>query len=155
MSRIWGSSLLLVVLAACAHGPTPLAASVDAAQTAYATAMKSADAQAVAKLFAPDAVLVEASAAQTISGQAAVARFYEGLFKKAKVLDVIIQPDTLQQDGNIAMETTRHIVTLQPAAGEPVARTLRHLTVWKEQSDGTWLIQADAAQIQVPNPPPY
>lgn len=155
MSRIWGSSILLVVLAGCAHGPTPLSASVDAAHTAYGTAMKSADAQAVAKLFASDAVLVEASAAQTITGQPAVAKFYESLFKKAKVLDVIIQPDTLQQDGNIALETTRHIVTLQPAAGEPLARTLRHLTVWKQQSDGSWLIQADASLIQVPNPPPY
>ena len=155
MARIWGTPVLLVVLAGCAHGPTPLQASVDAAHDAYATAMKNGDAQGVAKLFAPDAVLVEATAAQTVTGQAAVAKFYDGLFRKVRVLDVIIQPDTLQQDGHTAVETARHILTLAPTTGEPVARTLRHLTVWKVQSDGSWLIQADASLIQVPNPPPY
>ena len=74
---------------------------------------------------------------------------------RAKVLDVIFQPESIQQDGSIGIETGRRILTLQPTSGEPVARMLRHLSIWKLQSDGSWLIQADASIIQVPNPPPF
>jgi uncharacterized protein (TIGR02246 family) len=145
----------VVALAGCAHSPPAMQASVDAAHTAYANAMKGGDAKTLASLFTPDAVLVEATAASTVKGQNGVAQFYENLFKRAKVLDVIFQPETIQQDGNLGIETGRYILTLQPTSGEPLARTLRHLTVWRQQSDGTWLIQADASIIQVPNPPPF
>lgn len=155
MARAWCGTLLVLASVGCATAPPSMQSSVEAARAAYATAMKNGDANAVANLFTPDAVLVEATSAGTVTGQRAVARFYENLFKRAKVLDVIIQPDSLQQDGNIATETSRHIVTLQPTTGEPLARTLRHLTVWKQQSDGSWLIEADASIIQVPNPPPF
>ena len=155
MARVLGGLLLVLALAGCSHAPISLQDSVDTAHTNYANALKAGNAQAVASLFAPDAVLVEATSPSTVKGQSAVAQFYDNLFRRAKILDVIIQQEAIQQDGHTAFETARYIVTLQPATGEPLARTTRHLTVWKLQSDGTWLIQADAAILQVPNPPPF
>ena len=45
--------------------------------------------------------------------------------------------------GDLAYERGTNRITRQQGSATPVTSTGRYLTVWRRQSDGRWLIQAD------------
>jgi uncharacterized protein (TIGR02246 family) len=140
----------LFALLGCAHESPPTAsdlssvrASIEQAEAQYAKVLVAGDAPALAAFFTEDGVFILGAQKGINQGRAAVEAFNEERMKAWRYLDVTITTADVGVSGELAYERGTNRIIRQQGSATPVTSTGRYLTVWRRQSDGRWLIQAD------------
>jgi uncharacterized protein (TIGR02246 family) len=144
---------ILAALAAIALAP--VAFGQDGPQgldNAWVKAMKAGDANAVAALYASDAVLW-LPATPEARGAKAIHDGYAGFLGTYTVTDVSISDAHYETVQNVGMASGHFVMTLQPkAGGAPTIMGGRFSSVAKKV-DGTWRYVVDHASVEPPPAP--
>lgn len=147
LAKFSATLLLLVAAAVVAQEPKHTNWVADAmptiqrANSEWSEAMKTGDADAIAKPYAIDAVFVTADG-NSIRGRTAIRDFYEsGLNGKAAVVSAIIERrGTAVGDHGLVYEWGVGTVITRSAGGTLLTRGGPYLTVWKREVNGQWKI---------------
>jgi len=124
----------------------------EALDAAWVKAMKAQDANAVAALYAPDAVLWMPGAPEA-RGAKAIHDEYAGLLGTYTVTDVSLTDGHYETVQNIGVASGHFMMTLQPkAGGAPTIMGGRYSSVAKKV-DGQWHYVVDHASVEPPPAP--
>ena len=154
------SSRLLLVLACAALAVTPVYAAGAAAKkqglqlvdSAWSKAMLANDVDAIAALYADDAVLVIPGSG-AIKGRKAIRDAYAGWLSTAKVTDVAVTDSHYESSGNISTGWGAWKMTTVPkAGGAPTTQTGTWSAV-AVKKNGVWKYVSDHASAD-PEPAP-
>ena len=127
----------------------PGLASVD---QAWLTAVQANDVDAIAALYAPDALMYPPDTMEA-KGRDAIREDYKGLLSTMTVREAKIIPSHYETHGDTSFGWGRWTLTLVPkAGGAPVEMEGRYTAVAKKIG-GKWLYVADHASAPLPPPP--
>ena len=112
------------------------AADIDRSRLAFASALRSGDAEAAAAIYEDDATLL-APAADVLHGRPAIERFWRtGV--EAGIEEVELAVLELQLQGPVAFEVGRYVLHLAPESGGSIVDRGRYLVVHRVDADGRW-----------------
>lgn len=127
---------------AAAADPVAVRAAIDSANTRGAAAFNAGSSDAMIANYADDAVVMMPGT-KAMVGKAAIDAGMKGMFQamdmknfQPKTTDVLVQGDVAIESGTMTYEAG-------PKGGKLAADTVKYLTVWKKQSDGSWKIIRD------------
>jgi len=147
-------ALMAMSVAACQSMPSPFGSSTADAGTAiqdWVTAVNGCDAEKVAMLYAPDAVLWGTVSPAIISSPAGVRQYFERACSTTPKLKVALGEQMLRAYGDTAINSGSYTFTVFPA-GQPVQFPARYSFTYRKK-DGRWLI-VDHHSSALPSPPP-
>lgn len=132
-------TLSLTLVAACGQGPSHGEAgsrkAIEAAVQRYVEASNQGDAEALASLYADDAVLLPPDH-EPVRGRAAIGEFWrQGTDEGLEVSTL-----TVEVDGNLGYLVGRYNL---PATDEEPADSGKYVMCLKRQRDGVWKLTAD------------
>ena len=146
---------LAVLIGACGGGAgAPAAAAPAAADPAVVrTAIEEANRKAIAGMnagsfeagmanYAENAIVMMPGMA-AMRGTAAIGAGMQGLLAAMDVKDVTATTEDVTVSGDLAVETGTMTMRVGPKGGTLVADTLKYVTVWQHQADGTWKVVRD------------
>ncbi len=154
----------VLLLPACAQPKveettqTKAAPTVDAAavqqqiETANAAQIKAWEANDTARSsqnYAADAVVMMPNDAAWVGGDKIHAGM-NGFMSQASLKDVQVKTQNVMVSGDLAVETGSFEWTVAPKVGKPVHEKGKYLTVWKQQTDGSWKIVRDINNSDLP-----
>jgi uncharacterized protein (TIGR02246 family) len=148
--RLAGVALVLSALgfataAFAADGP-------EALDAAWVKAMKAQDANAVAALYAPDAVLWFPNAPEA-RGAKAIHAAYAGLLGTYAVTDVSLTDAHYETVQNLGVASGHFMMTLTPKAGGPPTIMGGRYSSVAKKVDGQWHYVVDHASVEPPPAP--
>ena len=117
-------------------------AAIDSANTRGVDAFNAGSPDAIIANYADDAVVMMPGM-KAMVGKAAIDAGYNGMFQSMDMknfqpttTDVVVQGDVAIESGSMTYEAG-------PKGGKLAADTVKYLTVWKKQGDGSWKIIRD------------
>ena len=117
-------------------------AAIDSANTRGVDAFNAGSTDAIIANYADDAVVMMPGM-KAMVGKAAIDAGYKGMFQSMDMknfqpttTDVVVQGDMAIESGSMTYEAG-------PKGGKLAADTVKFLTVWKKQGDGSWKIIRD------------
>ena len=117
-------------------------AAIDSANTRGVDAFNAGSTDAIIANYADDAVVMMPGM-KAMVGKAAIDAGYNGMFQSMDMknfqpttTDVVVQGDMAIESGSMTYEAG-------PKGGKLAADTVKCLTVWKKQGDGSWKIIRD------------
>lgn len=148
--------VLVLSLASCARPGPPSEAmdlaqvrqALEAANAKFVEAFNRGDAAAVAALYTDDATLLPPSS-DLIRGRQGLQDFWSAAMK-AGLKDVALTTVDVWGSEDTACEIGKYSVTVQPEGQERRADSGKYLVVWKRQTDGSWKLQADIWNSNLP-----
>jgi uncharacterized protein (TIGR02246 family) len=162
LSKLSFCCLLLcsMVLAACggtAQAPQTATTSADTTsindvRSKYQAAFNSGDAAGMAALFADNAVSLPDHHV-ALEGRAAIQQDFQDQFAQVTGNMQIMPVDT-EINGETAYERGTYTMTITPKAtgGAPMKETGKYIVILKKQPNGSWLLQNDINNTNVPPP---
>ena len=139
----------LFVVCACASQPSSDFQSGDAenairkANAELMTAFRSGDANAVANVYAADAMVLAANT-PAVRSRDAIRTFFTHFLGGAASIDVTLTTSDVQQSGDLAVETGQYVLHITPKnAALPVTDQGKYLVAWRK-IEGQWKITRDA-----------
>jgi ketosteroid isomerase-like protein len=125
---------------------------IENGHDAFMAAMRNNDANALARLLAPDAVFYPPNRA-AVTGAEAVRKWYQSVVDNMKTTAVEISDRTVTLAGTHAIEEGRFVWNLAPSSGgAPIEDRGKFIAIWKRQSDGTWKVARDIWNSVLPAP---
>jgi uncharacterized protein (TIGR02246 family) len=138
-----------------AQGVKQQGASTAAARTAInhawdevVAAAKAGDASALAKIYTPDAMMIDPSM-PTVTGRANIEKTLKDWLATTKFIGMTRQQTAFETLGDVAIENGTFTQDVQEKGKPPMKVTGRYTLVWK-QVDGKWLAHRD---VSTPMPP--
>src|SRR5262249_51697460 len=98
------------------------------------------DAATVAGMYTSDAILFPPDA-DMIRGRKAIGEFWKGMMGGVK--NVTLTTVDLGASGDVAYESGKASITVQPAGGQSTPMEVKYVVVWKRQKDGSWKLHRD------------
>jgi uncharacterized protein (TIGR02246 family) len=146
--------LALLVVSGCAPQVDSEAerSALREAAVAYHEAASALNAEAVAALYAEDAVMMPPNADQ-VEGLANIRSFADE-FVAAPGLEMRCGPPTVEVSlsGDLGWTIATCEMTFEGPDGEPVVERMRDLHLWKKQADGSWKVVLDIWNSEMPAP---
>ena len=144
----WLAGFAAMCTLACAQAPPPVDLQAEtealrAAALAYHEGAATMDTDAVAGLYAPDAV-VYAPDTPTVEGEANVQDFVRGFASvpgiqvTLELTDVVVSPG-----GQMGYTLGVGTMTMDGPDGAPVVEHLRDFHVWRKDATGSWKLVVD------------
>jgi uncharacterized protein (TIGR02246 family) len=133
--------------AAASAGPR---AAITQANARFQEAIGRGDAEAIAALYTESAQVLPPNGAP-VQGPADIRAFWAGAIQsgikggRLETLDV-------ETGGDIAVETGRYQLILQPPGGAQMTDEGKYLVVWRRQADGSWKLHRDMFSSNQPPP---
>ncbi len=90
------------------------------------------------------------SNSEAARGRDAIAKWHGGMLSQMPMKDFSLKTDDVVLGGDLAVETGRYEMTLQPRGGSEVKDKGKYVVVWKRQADGSWKILRDIANSDQP-----
>ena len=150
---------LLLVAVACQPGAAPLSdqdvAAIRSLDESYAQAVLAMDADAVAALYAEDAIEMPPNEPATV-GKEAIRERYAGAFQLGMASSefTITSADIDGMDGLAYDRGTWTWTGTPPGMTEPVTETGKQVVIARRQEDGSWLWTAVIWNSDLPLPQP-
>ena len=152
----------MLTFAGCQTAPRPEQKRDVAADTTainalgdhFAAAYNSSNAAAMAATYADDAIMMDPGQA-AIEGKQAIQATYEARSKENAgkiVRTMAFTTLETQVAGDWAFDRGNLTVTVTPKSGQPTEESVKYLTIYKRQPDGSWKIYRDISNSN--NPPP-
>ena len=153
---------LMLTFAGCQTASTPEPTRDVAADTAaikalgdqFTAAFNSGDAAAMAAAYADDAIMMDPNQA-AVEGKQAIQAAYEARSKDnaGKITrTMVFTPLETQVADDWAYDRGNLTITVTPKSGKPMEESVKYLTIYKRQPDGSWKIYRDISNSN--NPPP-
>jgi uncharacterized protein (TIGR02246 family) len=146
---------LLVTLAACEPRSADDASAehtLAAADSALQRAVVGRDLEALMTFYADDAMLLP-TAVPLIVGKAAIRDAWRHTFSiPGRQNEGALRTVRVSQDGTLGYTVGTYQATMQGEDGKPVLEPGKWLTVWRRQADGSWSIEADTYNTDIPPP---
>ena len=121
-----------------------LGQAVDQTRNEHIAAVNGGDVEASVNQFMPDGVFLPPGA-PAMKGAAAMRGWFTQVYGMFRVQGFTIQPASVEQFGNVAIEHGNWGATFQPKDGSPAkAGGGTYLTVYQQQPDGSARILRDA-----------
>jgi uncharacterized protein (TIGR02246 family) len=112
----------------------------EEAHRLWAEAFNAGDLESLMAMYAPDVRFVP-QPGQVVTGQAALREALQGfLALKGKIR---METAYVVQAGDIALMRSQWHLTAKGADGQPLAMSGKSTEVYRQQSDGTWLLLID------------
>lgn len=148
--------VLVLSLASCARPGPPSEAmdlpqvrqALEAANAKFVEAFNGGDAAAVVALYADDATLLPPNS-ELIRGRQGLQDFWSAAMK-AGFKDVALTTVEVGGSGDTAYEIGQYSLTVQPEGQTPKPDSGKYLVVWKRQTDGSWKLQVDIWNSNLP-----
>ena len=159
MRRIAFGALSLAWLVACQPAAAPLSdvdiAAIRDLGTAYAEANLAKDADAVAALYAEDAIEMPPNEPATVGRAAIRDRYAAGLELGGEAREFTLTSVEIDGMGGLAYERGTWTWTgVPPGMTEPITDTGKYIAIARRQEDGAWLWTAVTWNSDLPLPQP-
>jgi uncharacterized protein (TIGR02246 family) len=122
-------------------GVEKVRAAIEAANARFSDAFARGDTKALATMYTTDAIAFPPDS-EMIRGNEAIAQFWkttrDGGVQKAALTTIDVG-----RSGDVAHETGKVLLTIQPAGREPTSAAAKYVVVWKQQADGSWKMHRD------------
>jgi uncharacterized protein (TIGR02246 family) len=149
-------ALGIVALGACAppdgdHAEAARAAIAEARE-AFWDAHLQGNADALADLVTPDAVLL-AQGMEEVSGREAIRDAARQMFDAMTITDFAVLSQEMDVHDSVAYELATYSETLRMGDADEATVRGRYLIVWRQESDGHWRVHRN--QFHFVTPPPH
>jgi uncharacterized protein (TIGR02246 family) len=141
-------AILLVVLSAArarAAGDVGSAeearAAIEAANAKFSEAFARGDTPALAVMYTTDAIVFPPDS-EMVRGRVAIGEFWKGA-RDNGVQSATLTTIDVGRSGDVAYETGKVTLKVQPAGKEATTVVEKYLVVWKRQPDGSWQLHRD------------
>lgn len=148
---------LVLVMTGCQQAPAPQAPDTRAADE---TAIRAADAEMAKAVAALDAAKAASFYTDDVVGLAAGAPAVQGKENKQKEFETFLKdkPELswaavkveVARSGDLAYSWGRGKMSMKDKKGKVTETTVKYVSVWKKQADGSWKIAVDT---MIPDPP--
>jgi uncharacterized protein (TIGR02246 family) len=115
-------------------------AAIEQANTLFSEAIARGDAQAIAKLYTEDAILLP-ERGELVKGRQAIGEFWKTAMNGG-VKSVTVTTLDVGGSGDLAHEVGTVLLTLQAEGRPPATASAKFVVVWKREADG-WKIHRD------------
>ena len=115
-------------------------AAIEQANTLFSEAIARGDAQAIAKLYTEDAILLP-ERGELVKGRQAIGEFWKTAMDGG-VKSVTVTTLDVGGSGDLAHEVGTVLLTLQAEGRPPATASAKFVVVWKREADG-WKIHRD------------
>lgn len=127
-------------------------AGVKKGHEAYLAAMRANDADAFARVVAPD-VVFSPPQAMPVAGREAIRAWFKSGAEQMRTVAITVEDRNVIVAGDLAIEEGTFILTVVPAGGgAPVVDRGRFNATWKRQSGGEWQVLRNIWNSSLPAP---
>ena len=135
------------------NAPADIAA-LAAARQAFMAGYEAGDAEAIGKLYMPNAVS-ESNNQPSLEGRDAIVASLKGMFEQVSV-KAVLTPEGTRTLGSVGVDSGRYTVTVTPKSGAaPHTNEGRYMGVYVKEADGQWRVWRDMDNaIGAPQPAP-
>ncbi len=116
-------------------------AAIEAANAKFSEALERGDAKALAAMYTPDAIVFPPES-EMVKGREAIEEFWKAT-RASGVKSASLTTLDVGWSGDIAYETGKVALTVQPEGKEPTTVAAKYVVVWKRQADGSWKLHRD------------
>ena len=116
-------------------------AAIEAANARFSEAFERGDAKALADMYTSDAIAFPPDS-EMIRGNEAIGQFWKAT-RNSGVKSATLTTVDVGRSGNIAYETGKVSLTIQPEGKEATTEAAKYVVVWKRQVDGSWKLHRD------------
>lgn len=116
-------------------------AAIEAANTKFSEAFARGDAEALAALYTPDAIVFPPDS-EMIRGNGAIGEFWKAQ-RDGGVTSAALTTTDVGRSGDVAYEAGNVSLTIQSAGAEPTTAMAKYVVVWTRQADGSWKLHRD------------
>jgi ketosteroid isomerase-like protein len=134
-------STLPAAFAQTSKKPDPLRARLEQMAKTFADAYNRGDFKTTVSFYAEDAIVFPPDS-DVVTGLPAIEAFWRGA-RDSGMKSFQLETLDAQSSGNLAVETGKALVQVQPEGQAPSAQTVKYIVVWKKQKDGNWKIIRD------------
>ena len=144
--RILGLAAAVVCLASVRAGAKgdPVAearAAIEAANAKFSKAFEAGDAEGVAALYTPDAIVLPPDR-EMVKGRRAIGDFWKSTHQSG-VKSAALTTVDVGTSGNLAYEVATVLLTIEPQGKTATSASAKYVVVWKRQADGSWRLHRD------------
>jgi uncharacterized protein (TIGR02246 family) len=115
-------------------------AAIEQGNARFSQAIAGGDAQAIAKLYTEDAILLP-ERGELVKGRQAIGEFWKTAMDSG-VKSVTVTTLDVDGSGDLAHEVGTVLLTLQAEGRPPATASAKYVVVWKREADG-WKIHRD------------
>jgi uncharacterized protein (TIGR02246 family) len=144
--------VLLVLCTALLAAPA-FAQGVKTLDEAWVKAAKAGDAEALVKLYVPDAVLYMPDEMRA-KGTAEIRESFKKFFEANTVRDMTLTYDYTTSSGNLAVSSGNFSMTVEPKAGGAAQTMEGRFSSVATRKGGKWMYVVDHASVPIPPPAP-
>lgn len=159
MTRLWvftracAAGMFVVCVAAASAVADPLS-DARAVDEAFAKAVKSHDASAVAAIYADDAQVIFPGEGEEAQGKAEIEKLLDGYMKDSKALDVVFTDiKAIPIDASHTLIINHWNFTITDLKGKQTTTKGHSTELIVMGSDGRWRYLVDHASVGLPPPP--
>ncbi len=116
-------------------------AAIEAANAKFSEAFARGDAKALAAMYTPDAIAFPPDS-EMIRGNEAIGSFWKTT-RDNGVQSATLTTVDVGRSGDVAYETGKVVLTMQPVGKQPTTAAAKYVVVWKRQPDGSWKLHRD------------
>jgi uncharacterized protein (TIGR02246 family) len=114
---------------------------IEAANSRFSDAFARGDIQAVASMYTSDAILFPPDS-DVVRGNQAIGEFWKAT-RDSGVRSAALTTDDVGRSGDLAYESGKVSLTIQPEGKEATNAVAKYVVVWKRESDGAWKLHRD------------
>ena len=117
-------------------------AALNAARDAFMAGYEAGDAEAIGKLYMPEAIS-ESNNQPSLVGREAIVASLKGMFEQVTVKTTLTPAET-RTLGDVGLDRGTYTVTVTPKAGAPPSTSEgRYMVIYVRDTDGSWRVSRD------------
>jgi uncharacterized protein (TIGR02246 family) len=116
-------------------------AAIEAANARFSDAYARGDVAALSAMYTSDAMLFPPDS-EVVLGNTAIGEFWKAT-RDSGVQSATLTTVDVGRSGDVAYESGKVSLTIQPAGKEPATAVAKYVVVWKRQADGSWKLHRD------------
>jgi len=154
------AALIALAVGACTTTTTPresdtaaVRQAIDSSNARFAEHLKAGQMEQVASHYTENGVAMPPNM-PAASGRAAIQQMFSGMMQGATMTDFRLTTTDLRVSGDMARERGRYNLTMNVPGHGTVADSGKFVVVWQRQAGGSWLMESDVWNSEVPMPAP-
>lgn len=128
--------------AAAATDPAAVRAAIDAANKQGLESFNAGKPDGMLANYAADAIVMMPGM-KAMKGTAEIEAGMKGMFASMDMKNFVVNTTDVMVSGDMAVETGAMSFESGPKGGKLAADTVKYVTVWKKQADGSWKVVRD------------
>ena len=131
--------------------PAEVRRAIEAANQRAAAAMIANDPAGAAVNYTDNAIAMMPGMA-AMRGRAAIVDGFKQMGESMTLTAAAFNTDDVMIAGDMAVETGTYTMSMTPKGGKSMDDKGKYLTVWKRQADGSWKVERDINNTDMPPP---